>query len=47
MKSGLYETTYGNVCRYRKGAKTAYDLDMGDRIPLNWVDFDKPISVKK
>ena len=43
-KSGMYETTYGNTCKYRAGAQTAFDIDMGERIPLDMVDFDKPIK---
>jgi hypothetical protein len=53
MKRGIYETWYGNAA-YVSGpkAKTAYDLDMGERIPISEVDprkwkrnaeaFDKP-----
>ncbi len=35
MKLGIYETTYGNAA-YVSGpkAKTAYDLDMAERIPI-------------
>ena len=40
-KSGVYETTYGNACVYRMGAKRAYDLDMAESIPLEMVCFDK------
>jgi hypothetical protein len=38
MKRGIYETNYGNAA-YVSGpsAKTAYDLDMGVRIPLSMV----------
>ena len=47
-KQGIkFYTTYGNTCIYRKGAKTAYDLDMGERIPLELVDFECPIKNKK
>ena len=38
LKRGVYETTYGNAA-YVSGpsAKTAYDLDMGERIPISEV----------
>lgn len=38
MKKGIYETTYGNAA-YVSGpkAKTAFDLDMGERIPISEV----------
>ena len=38
MKKGIYETTYGNAA-YVSGpkAKTAWDLDMADRIPISEV----------
>jgi hypothetical protein len=38
MKKGIYETTYGNAA-YVSGpkAKTAWDLDMGERIPISEV----------
>jgi hypothetical protein len=39
--SGIYETTYGNVCQYIEGDETAYDIDMGEEIPLDMVDFEK------
>ena len=42
-KSGVYETIYGNACKYTKGAKTAYDIDMAERIPVDMVDFSKKI----
>ena len=37
-KKGIYETSYGNAA-YVSGpkAKTAYDLDMGERIPIEEV----------
>jgi len=35
-----YFTVYGNVCNYREGAKTAYDVDMGERIPADMVDLN-------
>jgi hypothetical protein len=38
MKRGIYETTYGNAA-YVSGpkAKTAYDIDMAERIPMSEV----------
>lgn len=38
MKRGIYYTTYGNAA-YVSGpkAKTAYDLDMAERIPISEV----------
>lgn len=38
MKRGIYETEYGNAA-YVSGpkAKTAYDLDMAERIPIEQV----------
>ena len=38
MQRGIYETDYGNAA-YVSGpsAKTAYDLDMGERIPIDCV----------
>ena len=38
MKRGIYETTYGNAA-YVSGpnAKTAWDLDMQERIPISEV----------
>lgn len=38
MKRGIYRTEYGNAA-YVSGpkAKTAYDLDMGERIPIEMV----------
>lgn len=48
MKKGIYETIYGNAA-YVSGptAKTAWDLDMGERIPLNQVDPNKFIRAAK
>ena len=42
MKRGIYETEYGNAA-YVSGpqAKTAWDLDMGERIPIEAVLSDK------
>ena len=38
LKRGIYETTYGNAA-YVSGpkARTAYDLDMAERIPISEV----------
>lgn len=38
MKKGIYLTTYGNAA-YVSGpsAKTAWDLDMADRVPMSEV----------
>lgn len=38
MKKGIYETTYGNAA-YVSGpsAKTAWDLDSAERIPISEV----------
>jgi hypothetical protein len=38
MKKGIYETIYGNAA-YVRGpkAKTAWDLDMGEKIPMSVV----------
>ena len=38
MKRGIYETEYGNAA-YVSGpkARTAYDLDMGERVPIEVV----------
>ena len=42
LKSGIYETLYGNACEYIKG-DFAYDLDMAEKIPIEAVDFSKYI----
>jgi len=39
-KPGIYETEYGNACRYTQG-ETAYDLDMGEEISVEMVNFEK------
>ena len=41
MKTGIYETIYGNACEYEEGSSTAYDLDMAETIPVEMVDFSK------
>jgi len=47
MKRGIYETTYGNAA-YVSGpkAKSAFDLDMAERIPLSEVTpiFLRPVE---
>ena len=42
MKRGIYETEYGNAA-YVSGpsAKSAYDLDMAERIPIVAVRADR------
>ena len=40
MRTGIYETVYGNACEYEEGSLTAYDLDMARIIPIEAVDFD-------
>ena len=38
MKPGIYFTVWGNAAKVSKSnAKTAYDLDMGERIPIGLV----------
>lgn len=39
LKRGIYETWYGNAC-YVSGPKTksAFDLDMAERIPISEVN---------
>ena len=46
MKSGVYETVYGNGCIYDKDESedTAYDMDMAETIPVEMVDFSQLIS---
>ena len=34
-----YFTNYGNVCEYDGESETAYDVDMGEDIPVEMVDF--------
>jgi len=43
-ESGVYETIYGNACKYRKGDETAYDIDSAERIPVEMIDFEKYIG---
>jgi hypothetical protein len=38
MKPGIYFTVYGNAAKVTKAnAKTALDLDMNERIPIEMV----------
>lgn len=37
LRPGFYETMYGNTALY-KGGKTAKDLDMGERVPVELLD---------
>jgi hypothetical protein len=38
LKRGIYETEYGNAALVSgPKAKTAFDLDMGERIPMDMV----------
>lgn len=48
MKRGIYETEYGNAA-YVSGpkAKFAYDLDSGDRIPIEMVTANFLRAVEK
>lgn len=41
MKTGIYETIYGNACEYLEGSSMAYDIDMAETIPIEMVDFSK------
>jgi hypothetical protein len=42
MKKGIYQTIYGNTAFVSgPSAKTAYDLDMGEKIPISEVDSTK------
>lgn len=46
LRRGIYNTEYGNSC-YVSGpnAKTAYDLDSADRIPISMVtSFIRPVQ---
>lgn len=50
LKRGIYETVYGNTA-YVSGpkAKTAYDLDSAERIPIEmverWIRDAKPTDL--
>lgn len=48
LKQGIYETIYGNAA-YVSGpkAKTAYDLDTAEKIPVEMVDSGKFIRSAK
>jgi hypothetical protein len=38
MKAGVYETDYGNAAVVKNwSSKTAWDLDMAERIPIDMV----------
>lgn len=42
LKKGLYHTVYGNTCRVSGPlAKSAWDIDAGQRIPISLVG--KPV----
>lgn len=40
-RSGIYETVYGNACMYDEKSDEAFDVDMGEPIPLEMVNFEK------
>ncbi len=40
-KDGIYETIYGNGCIFEEGSLIAWDIDMGEEIPVEMVDFSK------
>jgi hypothetical protein len=42
--SGAYETDYGNICVFHYSDDCAYDLDMGKKIPLSMVNWQKRIG---
>lgn len=47
MKSGVYKTFFGNVCIVEEVGEnkfTAYDIDMGEKIPLEFVEWNEKIS---
>jgi len=44
IKTGIYETIYENACEYIEGNQFAFDLDMNERIPLYFVNFEKFIG---
>jgi hypothetical protein len=47
LRNGLYDTVYGNTALY-KGGKTAKDLDMGERVPVELLEVStwRPEGVK-
>lgn len=48
FKKGFYETVYGNVAFVQSAkAKSAYDVDAGERIPISQVDLGKFIRIGK
>jgi len=38
-ESGVYETIYGNAVEYEAGNDYGYDLDMGEEVPMEMIDF--------
>jgi hypothetical protein len=45
MRTGYYETIYGNTAIYRTDGKTAYDVDSQTRIPLMLLGkYLRPLS---
>jgi hypothetical protein len=48
MKKGIYETYYGNAAVVTgPNAKTAWDLDMGERVQISEVNPNKYIRPVK
>ena len=48
FRRGFYETEYGNAAFVgNKKSKTAYDVDMGERIPITLVKLNKFIRPAK
>jgi hypothetical protein len=53
LKRGIYETTYGNAALVSgPKAKTAYDLDMAERIPIaevtdKWIRKAEPTDTPR
>jgi len=43
IETGVYETAWGNAAIVMKGRAYAYDLDMGQKIPLASIDFTQKI----
>jgi len=37
MKSGVYETNYGNAASYVENGTKAFDLDMAEEIPMDFM----------
>jgi len=40
MKTGIYETVYGNACEYSNGDNHAFDLDSARKILISLVNFE-------